>query len=141
MDAAGVRLGVRVNHKAGMGVKTGQAGKRVITIDGPQFMGRFLQHVLPSGFKRIRHYGLLSPALKTERMAAARAALNLPAASAPAREDAAEFLKRAAQIDATRSPHCALGRWRTLETLRSADVGGAGSAGKAQAQVPCRGPP
>ena len=85
-----------------MGVRTGKAGKRVITIDGPEFMGRFLQHVLPSGFKRIRHYGLLSPALKTERMASARAALNMPAASAPAREDAAEFLKRAAQIDATR---------------------------------------
>ena len=28
--------------------------------------------------------------------------------------DAAEFLKRVAQIDATRCPHCALGRWRTL---------------------------
>ena len=144
MDAAGVRLRVRVNHKAGVGVKTGQAGKRVITIDGPEFMGRFLQHVLPSGFKRIRHYGLLSPALKTERMVTARAALNMLAASATAREDAAEFLKRVAQIDATRCPHCALGRWRTLETLRPADVGAAGSAGKAgkaQAQVPCRGPP
>ena len=88
---------------------------------------------------------LLSPAIKTERMATARAALNVLAASAPAsapaREDAAEFLKRAAQIDATRCPHCALGRWRTLETLRPADVGSAGKAGKAQAQVPCRGPP
>ena len=40
-------------------------------IDGAIFIGRFLQHVLPSGFKRIRHYGLLSPALKTERLAIA----------------------------------------------------------------------
>ena len=141
MDAAGVRLSVRVNHKAGMGVKTGKAGKRVITIDGPEFIGRFLQHVLPSGFKRIRHYGLLSPALKTERMAAARAALNMPAASAPAREDAAEFLKRVAQIDAARCPHCALGRWRTLETLPPAKAKADTVQVQVQVQVPCRGPP
>ena len=43
-DAAGVRLRVRADN---------QGGKRVITIDGPEFMGRFLQHGLPSGFKRI----------------------------------------------------------------------------------------
>ena len=65
----------------------------------------------------------------------------MPAASAPAREDAAEFLKREAQIDATRCPHCALGRWRTLEKLRPAKAGNAANAGKAQAQVPCLGPP
>ena len=43
-----------------------QGGKRTITLDGPTFIARFLQHLLPSGFKRIRHYGLLSPALKTQ---------------------------------------------------------------------------
>ena len=42
MDAAGVRLSVPANHKGG------KAGKRVITIDGPEFRGRLLQHVLPS---------------------------------------------------------------------------------------------
>ena len=138
MDESGVRLSVRANN---------QGGKRVITIDGPEFIGRFLQHVLPSGFKRIRHYGLLSPALKTERMARARAALSLPAASAPARQDAAEFLKRVAHIDATRCPHCAVGRWRTLETISPAKASqganntASNTASKAQGQAPCRGPP
>ncbi|MBK7616637.1 MAG: transposase [Burkholderiales bacterium] len=28
---------------------------------GQDFIARFLQHVLPPGFKRIRHYGLLAP--------------------------------------------------------------------------------
>ena len=80
-------------------------------------------------------------------MATARAALNLPAAGAPARQDAAEFLKRVAQIDATRCPHCALGRWRTLATLRPAYVTNATNAANAEivanakAQVPCRWPP
>ena len=50
------------------------------------FIARFLQHVLPPGFKRIRHYGLLSPALKAQKLAAARAALAMPAANEQARE-------------------------------------------------------
>ena len=86
-------------------------------IDGPTFIARFLQHVLPPGFKRIRHYGLLSPALKAQKLAAARAALAMPAANGQAREDAAAFLKRVAGIDASCCPHCRLGHWRTTEML------------------------
>ena len=74
-------------------------GKRTVLIDGQDFIARFLQHVLPSGFKRIRHYGLLSPALKAQKLAAARAALAIPATDKQAREDAAAFLKRVAGID------------------------------------------
>ena len=44
-------------------------------MNGEQFIGRLLQHVLPPGFKRIRHYGLLAPAAKTERPAPARKVL------------------------------------------------------------------
>jgi hypothetical protein len=33
-------------------------GKRTIALDGAQFIARLLQHVLPAGFKRIRHCGL-----------------------------------------------------------------------------------
>ncbi len=35
-----------------------------MTLPGIQFMSRFLQHVLPKGFTKIRYYGLLSPANK-----------------------------------------------------------------------------
>ena len=126
MDEAGVRLKVRADDKG---------GKRVITIDGPDFIGRFLQHVLPSGFKRIRHYGLLSPALKTKQLARACAALNVPARNAPACEDAAEFLKRVAQIDATRCKHCALGKWRTVQTVPRVN------STQPPGQASCRGPP
>ncbi len=108
IDAQGVRLRVRSDN---------HGGKRTVVIDGPTFIARFLQHVLPPGFKRIRHYGLLSPALKTKRLAAARAALAMPAANAQAREDAAAFLKRVAGIDASCCPHCAVGHWRTTEGL------------------------
>jgi hypothetical protein len=33
-------------------------------LDGQEFVRRFLQHVLPSGVKRIRHYGVLASGCK-----------------------------------------------------------------------------
>ena len=65
-------------------------GKRVIRTPDAVFIGRFLQHVLPPGFKRIRHYGLLSPARKRERLTQARQALQVPASSPLALEAAEE---------------------------------------------------
>ena len=126
IDAQGVRLRVRADN---------HGGKRTVWIDGQDFIARFLQHVLPPGFKRIRHYGLLSPALKAHRLAAARAALAMPTANEQAREDAATFLKRVAGIDASCCPHCRLGHWRTTEVLmpdRRFAVDG---------HTHCRGPP
>jgi hypothetical protein len=56
-------------------------GKRTIAVPGAEFVGRLLQHVLPPGFKRIRHYGLLAPAAKAQRLALARRLLAMPAAN------------------------------------------------------------
>jgi hypothetical protein len=42
-------------------------------------MRRFLLHVLPSGFHRIRHYGLLANAARKENLAATRSLLQPPA--------------------------------------------------------------
>ena len=56
-----------------------QGGKRKERLAGPEFIRRFLQHVLPSGIKRIRHYGLLASACKGIKLARAKAALHMPA--------------------------------------------------------------
>ncbi len=40
--------------------KSGSNRLRSITLDAMEFIRRFLQHVLPHGFMKIRHYGLLS---------------------------------------------------------------------------------
>jgi hypothetical protein len=98
----GVRLRVRPGHRG---------GKKTVRIDGADFIGRFLQHVLPAGFKRIRHYGLLAPRHKQQRLAQARAALRMPAPNSIAQETAAEFMRRVARIAIERCPHCQ-GRWR-----------------------------
>ena len=36
--------------------------RKTLPLDGCEFIRRFLQHVLPTGFKRVRYYGWLSPA-------------------------------------------------------------------------------
>ena len=48
----------------------------------------------------------------------ARAALDMPAADAQARENAAAFLKRVAGIDIAKCPHCHHGRWLTVAQKR-----------------------
>ncbi len=89
-------------------------GKKFVRIEGAEFLGRFLQHVLPAGFKRIRHYGLLAAAHKAQRLAQARTALAMPAPNPIAAQSAAEFMRRVARIEIDRCPHCH-GRWRTVE--------------------------
>jgi Putative transposase/Transposase zinc-binding domain len=111
-------------------------GKRTVAMHGQQFVGRLLQHVLPPGFKRIRHYGLLAPAAKTERLATARKLLAMPAANAQAREDVQAFMRRVAAIDVACCAHCRLGHWRVVEQ-RGADR----AAIAAPLLAACRGPP
>jgi len=111
-------------------------GKRTIAIDAQEFIARLLQHVLPPGFKRIRHFGLLAPAAKTQRLARARHLLGMPAANPQAREDAQAFMRRVAALQIECCPHCRVGRWIALEHL-AADR----SALAALPPTACRGPP
>lgn len=61
---------------------------RAMTLHADEFIRRFLVHVLPDGFHRIRHYGLLASAGRKANLARARELLALPATTAPAAPDA-----------------------------------------------------
>ena len=52
---------------------------KLMTLDADEFIRRFLIHVLPDGFHRIRHYGLFANGGRTENIARARRLLNVPA--------------------------------------------------------------
>ena len=49
--------------------------KKVLTLPGTEFIRRFLQHVLPHGFMRIRHYGWLSNASRAKQLPSVRQAI------------------------------------------------------------------
>jgi hypothetical protein len=59
--------------------KTGRGKKRhkAMTLSPQEFMRRFLLHVLPGGFHRIRHYGLLANSNRRDNLALARQLLQV----------------------------------------------------------------
>ena len=65
--------------------RDGADRQRVMTLPTDEFIRRFLLHVLPRGFHRIRHYGLLAASSRKNRLALARKLLNV---AAPAEETA-----------------------------------------------------
>jgi hypothetical protein len=57
--------------------------RKVMTLAVAEFIRRFLIHVLPHGFHRIRHYGLLASGTRADNIARARRLLDVPAAAQP----------------------------------------------------------
>ena len=55
----------------------GRERAKVMTLATGEFIRRFLIHVLPSGFHRIRHYGLFAGGVRTDTIARARELLNV----------------------------------------------------------------
>jgi hypothetical protein len=58
---------------------SGRTRQKTMTLEPQEFMRRFLLHVLPVGFHRIRHYGLLANPVRRQNLAAIRALLDVPA--------------------------------------------------------------
>jgi hypothetical protein len=58
--------------------------RRTLTLTAMEFLRRFVQHVLPRGFGRIRQSGFLANTCRAARVALARTLLATPSPSAPA---------------------------------------------------------
>src|SRR5271169_5861772 len=89
---------------------------KTMTLKPGEFIRRFLIHVLPNGFHRIRHYGLLASGAKAETIARAR---ELSAAATPAqtaqKQQAADGT--AATDKLTHPCPCCGGRMNIIETF------------------------
>jgi hypothetical protein len=59
--------------------RDGAKRQKVMTLAADEFIRRFLLHVLPRGFHRIRHYGFLASSSRKDSLALARKLLNVPA--------------------------------------------------------------
>jgi hypothetical protein len=96
--------------------RSGPDRQQVMTLATHAFIQRFLLHVLPRGFHRIRHYGLLASATRKASIARARDLLGVAPASTP--DDAAEGNPDPAE-DASHVPPCPCcgGRMRIIESF------------------------
>ena len=94
--------------------------RRVMALEPAEFIRRFLLHILPTGFMRIRHYGILANRAKREKLALARVALNhTPVAPSPESESVEAFWLRVAHTDIHQCPHCKTGRMRVIGPIQS----------------------
>jgi putative transposase len=88
---------------------------KTMTLDAPEFIRRFLLHMLPSGFHRIRHYGLFAGAVRADNIERVRrlvtAAQNTPQ---PSR---AEVDSEAEDVSPARRCPCCGGRMIIVETF------------------------
>jgi len=100
--------------------RDGDARHRTMTLFADEFIRRFLVHVLPKGFHRIRHYGLLASAGRKANIARARELLVAPA---PIKTQ-----EPAASSDRRPSCPCCGGRMLVIESF--------GGAARARAPPP-----
>ncbi|MBI5624183.1 MAG: IS91 family transposase [Elusimicrobia bacterium] len=100
---------------------------RLATLDAEAFLRRFLLHVLPRRFVRIRHYGFLANSVRQERLPKVRELLGQPAAAprsqAPKEPEPWEaMVLRLTGKDVTRCPRCGVGHLLVVEELPALSV-------------------
>jgi len=57
--------------------KDGEVTPKIMTLTAEEFIRRFLLHVLPKGFKKIRHFGIFSNGVRSKYIQLARELLNV----------------------------------------------------------------
>ncbi|WP_213957950.1 MULTISPECIES: IS91 family transposase [unclassified Variovorax] len=97
-----------------------ESRRKVMCLDAQEFVRRFLLHVLPTGFQRIRHYGLLANRyreIKLERcrqlLAEPAPVVELPAASM----DYRDHYQRLTGVSLRDCPHCGRGQMVRIESF------------------------
>jgi len=89
-----------------------------MTLGGEEFIRRFLLHVLPDGFMRIRHFGYLANRAKKLALPQCRKLLGLnPALPQIPKRSAQELLRELTGIDLSRCPSCKLGTMIVVSEL------------------------
>jgi len=84
--------------------------KKSMTLDAQEFIRRFLLHVLPDGFMRIRHFGFLANRSKKHLLPQCRKLLGLsPALPEIPKRSAQVLLRELTGFDLSRCPSCKLG--------------------------------
>src|SRR5260370_37101205 len=79
-----------------------------MTLQADEFIRRFLLHVLPNGFMRIRHFGFLANRSRKQKLDRCRELLGLHPAPAT-RKSARQLMLEATVLDLTPCPACRVG--------------------------------
>ncbi len=91
--------------------------QKLMTLSADEFLRRFLLHVLPEGFQRIRHYGLFTNRHRAENLARCRELLGVSAPVAPPPRDYRERYRQLTGQDLLQCPQCQKGQMRRTSVL------------------------
>jgi hypothetical protein len=91
--------------------------QKLMQLDAVEFIRRFLLHVLPKGFVRIRHYGLLANRTRREKIARCRDLLAAPKPEEPPTQTRCEKLFELTGFDIGQCPACREGRMGIIEQI------------------------
>ena len=96
---------------------------KTLLLDAQEFIRRFLLHVLPEGFMRVRHFGLLANRSKKLALAQCRKLLDLdPALPQPPLLSAKDLLFKITGVDLSRCPCCCEGRMIVVGDLPALSI-------------------
>jgi hypothetical protein len=90
---------------------------KILTLEADEFLRRFLLHIVPRGFMRIRHFGLLANRSRRQSLARCRSLLGQPAIEHVPLESVAELMHRLIGIDLARCPVCGEGRMQVTAII------------------------
>ena len=93
---------------------------KVLALDVDEFLRRFLLHIVPDGFVRIRHFGLLANRHRAVKLAQCRAQLAQPAVVPAPPESVRALMLRVAGVDIEQCPVCQQGPLRRVQRLAPA---------------------
>lgn len=88
---------------------------KTMTLDAHEFIRRFLLHVLPKRFHRIRHFGFLANACRAAKIAAIRAALQAPGPQPSPTTNQADYRERYAILTGRRIDLCPICGGRMID--------------------------
>ncbi len=88
------------------------------TLDAMEFIRRFLLHILPPRFHKIRFYGWMSHTKRTQRLQEIREALQIDPPPPEPKETLPESILRLTGVDVTMCPKCECGRLMYVRELR-----------------------
>src|SRR6202047_1621205 len=82
------------------------AQQKTMTLEAGEVIRRFLLHVLPAGFQRIRYYGFLANRYRIEKLAHCRELLDMPAPEPPTFEPATNYRERYEELTGSSLRDC-----------------------------------
>jgi hypothetical protein len=80
--------------------------QKTMTLDAEEFIRRFLLHVLPDGFQRIRYYGFLGNRYREEKLARCRELLDMPVSEPPALDAPKDYRDRYEELTSVSLKQC-----------------------------------